>query len=121
MKIIIAAGGTGGHLIPAQQLSDNLLKRKDIEITFVGNALSQNRNFKKEKYKYLDIPSSSFSKKNLFKSLFLLLKGFLKSLFILRKIKPGLIVGFGSYHTFPLMLAAKFFRKKYVFIYIFVL
>ena len=45
MKIIISAGGTGGHMIPAQQLSQKL---KDHEIYFVAKGLDQNRNFQKK-------------------------------------------------------------------------
>lgn len=109
MKIIIAAGGTGGHLIPAQQLADELLSHGE-SVHFMGAKLSSNRNFKSEKYPFYDIKSSPLNK-NFFKSACLIFSGLMSSLHLLIKMKADLIVGFGSYHSFPILLAALFLRK----------
>ena len=45
-KILIAAGGTGGHLFPAQDLAKSL-RQKGAKITFAGFALKKNPFFQK--------------------------------------------------------------------------
>lgn len=109
-KVVISAGGTGGHLIPAQQLADKLVKK--VDPVFLAKGLSDNNNFRKEKFKYRDIASSP-AKKNL-SSLFSILKGTLQSILFFHKNKIDIVVGFGSYHTFPVLLAAFLCRKKIV-------
>lgn len=110
-KIIIAAGGTGGHLFPAQSLARDL--KNKIEVVFVGSKLSKNPFFEKEDFSFFEVESSNFSKKNNpLKSLFKLLKGTFQSLKILKREKPDLIIGFGSFHSFPVLLAALLTRKK---------
>ena len=44
--------------------------------------------------------------------LFKILKGFLKSVYLIFKFKPSLIVGFGGYTSIPTILAGKFFNVK---------
>lgn len=110
-KIIIASGGTGGHLYPAQSLARSL--KQELEIVFVGGGLSENHFFEKENFSFFEVESSNFSRrKNPFTSLYKLMKGSLQSIQILRKEKPDFIIGFGSFHTFPILLAAFLMRKK---------
>jgi len=81
MKVIIAAGGTGGHVIPAQQLASILIKKKIAEdIFFAGKDLSSNQFMQKEKFSYIDISSSILSRKKAFSFLFKLTKGLFQSI-----------------------------------------
>lgn len=110
-NILIAAGGSGGHLLPAAQIA-KLLQKKDgcKEVLFMGSGLSKSAFFQKKEFRYHEIPSSSIRKKNpfrLFLSLCKLLQGALVSRKLLKKEKIDLVVGFGSYHSFPVLLAAK--------------
>lgn len=112
-KIVIAAGGTGGHLFPAQALAEEL-KNEDVDILFMGAGLSSNRYFNRDKHSFYDVPSATiFGKKilKLFQSLFHLIKGINSSRKLLKKEDPDLIVGFGSFHSFPVLLAAKLNKK----------
>lgn len=109
-KIVIAAGGTGGHLFPAQALALELLENKDqIEVLFAGTGLSSNRYFSKEQFRFQDILSSTpfrgkWSKS--LKSAWTIAKGVKQGLRVLQEFKPDVVVGFGSFHSFPVLLAA---------------
>lgn len=111
LNIIIAAGGTGGHLFPAQALALELIqKHPDTQITFVGAGLKKNQYFKKDLFPFLDIQSGTPFKKHpiqILKALFEISKGLIRCLRFIGRKKPDLIVGFGSYHTFPAIYAAK--------------
>jgi len=103
-RVIISAGGTGGHLFPAQALAEQLLDRdKDIEILFVAGRLSTNQYFDQTRYSYRDLPCGQLTLTggiNIF-------KGIIRARKILSDFSPDLVVGFGSYLTLPLLLAAK--------------
>lgn len=105
--IVIATGGSGGHVIPAEVLGDKLLK-SDMHVFFLGHKVKKNPFFKKTPENIrMDVLSASFSVKKL---PFFFLKvsvGFIQSLMKLLKNRPNCVIGFGSYHSFPVMLAAK--------------
>ena len=113
IKVLISASGTGGHLIPAIQLARKL-KNKGCDIFFAANGLKSRKIFREENFSHLDITASQISKKKLFFAFFKILYGFFQSLKLIYKYKPNVIVGFGSYHTFPVILAAYVLRKKIV-------
>ncbi len=113
LKVLISASGTGGHLIPAQRLAD-ILKKKDCDIFFAASGLSNRLFFQKENFSYLDISSSMINKKTIFIAFFKILKGLFQSLKLIIKYKPNVVVGFGSYHTFPVILASFLLKKKII-------
>lgn len=109
-KIIFAAGGTGGHLFPAQGLAEQILKIKpEMELLFAGANLSDNVHFDQTKFHCCDIASTTPFRGNifnLFKSIGTLLCGIVESLSLLSEKKPDLVIGFGSFHAFPILCAA---------------
>ncbi len=107
-KILIAVGGSGGHLFPAQAFADKHLKEQDCEILFAGAKLSENRYFHKEKYAYKDVRSATpfGGVKKTLSSIFPLLQGVKESLKLLEEFSPDCVIGFGSFHAFPLLTAA---------------
>ena len=105
-KILICAGGTGGHILPAMRLAKTLLKEEH-HVIFSGMGLSTNPYFEKEKFIFFDIPSFPVRLWHPLKMLSRWFKGIVKSFFLLKRFKPEIIVGFGSFHTFPLLLCAK--------------
>lgn len=95
-KTVLAVSGTGGHLFPAQALAKELK-----EVLFIGPNLSTNRFF------FHEFPSVNISAG---KTPWKILRGVLESLKIFKKERPRLVVGFGSYHSLPPLIAALLLR-----------
>ncbi|KIC71315.1 undecaprenyldiphospho-muramoylpentapeptide beta-N-acetylglucosaminyltransferase [Candidatus Protochlamydia amoebophila] len=113
-RFMITAGGTGGHIFPAQGLAQELIKKTfSSSILFVAGGLSTNKYFDRSIFPFQEISASPLFSKNPFKLLkgvFNLLRGVWQSIRIIRKFKPDVVVGFGSYYTVPPLLAAKILR-----------
>lgn len=110
-KLMITVGGTGGHVFPALTLAKQLLALDPkIEILFVGGGLSKNRYFEQRTFTFKDVSCGTLPLSKPIKALkntFKIGKGIWESRKIIRGYSPDLIVGFGSYHTLPTLLAAK--------------
>lgn len=107
-KILIATGGTGGHVLPALAFADECLEKfEGIDFHFVGGKLSTNRFFK-QRYPFSEVACGKFSKNPfiLFFELLSILIGVYQSLKLMLKYRPDLIIGFGSFYTFPILMAA---------------
>lgn len=108
-KIMIAAGGTGGHIFPSIALAKQLKDTHDTEVLFVGGGLSKNRFFEKNQFNYVEVECGPLSK-NLLKSLsssVKIMQGIRTSRKLIKFHQPHCLVGFGSYYTFPTLVAAK--------------
>ncbi|MCX6987049.1 MAG: UDP-N-acetylglucosamine--N-acetylmuramyl-(pentapeptide) pyrophosphoryl-undecaprenol N-acetylglucosamine transferase [Chlamydiae bacterium] len=115
-KVLIAAGGTGGHMFPAQALAQDLVK-EGYDVYFAGAKLDSNQYFQRDLFSYTTIASATLKKTNpisYFKTFANLLKGLYQSWRVIQKSQPDLIVGFGSFHTAPILMAATLKAKKYV-------
>jgi len=110
-KVLITVGGTGGHLFPAQALARQLQSSdQDVDLLFLGHGLGQNPYFLQDEFPFKEVSSATFTRKKLWKSVLncgVITKGILSSLGIIRKYKPDVVVGFGSYHSLPGLIAAK--------------
>ncbi len=110
MKVMIAAGGTGGHIYPALALAE-MLKKEDssTEIVFFG---SDNRMEAKvipdAGYRFYGITMSGMNGRIAAKaaSLLSLIKAEKECRKILHQEKPDICVGFGNYISVPLIKAA---------------
>ncbi len=112
LKILIASGGTGGHVIPAYSLASYLIKNKN----FV-ELVTDIRGLKfLENYKELNLTinnSSTIFKSNIFKipfALLVIIGSFIKSFLILKKLKPNIVFGMGGHSSFTICLAAKILK-----------
>jgi UDP-N-acetylglucosamine--N-acetylmuramyl-(pentapeptide) pyrophosphoryl-undecaprenol N-acetylglucosamine transferase len=112
-QVLIAAGGSGGHLLPSKQLAEMIKTKGYPSPIFMGNGFKKASYWTDSGFKVIEVPSASIRKKNpfaLLRSLVSLLKGTWMSLGILRNQKVDVVVGFGSFHSFPVLLAAKLLR-----------
>jgi UDP-N-acetylglucosamine--N-acetylmuramyl-(pentapeptide) pyrophosphoryl-undecaprenol N-acetylglucosamine transferase len=105
-KVILSAGGTGGHLFPAQNLAESL---HTWDILFVAGGLAKNRFFDRSRFAHKEVSCATFSLKKPFQVALgccKILEGISQSKKILREFSPDLVVGFGSFFTFPMLTAA---------------
>lgn len=113
-KILIATGGTGGHIYPAMALAQQF---DGCEVLFVGGGLSQNRYFDKDAFNYRTVACGAFTDKSpwsLLRSCMNISRGIWQSCKIIREFKPDVAVGFGSYYSFPPLIAAKLMKVPFV-------
>ncbi len=117
-KIIFSAGGTGGHILPAQNLMRHL-SSKGYKVLLVTDSRGANFMNKNSDFKSYILKSGTPTNKNILKkfiSLFVIFYSVIKSTYILKKEKPDLVFGFGGYASFPVSLASKIFNLP-LFIY----
>lgn len=110
-KIVLATGGTGGHVFPAQALAERL-GRLDAppKLLFMGGKLASNPFFDKSFYPFCEVPCGQLPLKHplkALKGLWTMAQGIRQSFLVLKKFRPDLVVGFGSYHSFPVLVAAR--------------
>jgi UDP-N-acetylglucosamine--N-acetylmuramyl-(pentapeptide) pyrophosphoryl-undecaprenol N-acetylglucosamine transferase len=106
--IVLSAGGTGGHLFPAQALATELARRgrrivvmtdsrgKNYQAAFPGASIEA-------------VPSASFASSSIFARMlapFEIVWGVVVGWTKLRRLKPAAVVGFGGYPSLPVMVAA---------------
>ncbi len=114
-KILFAVGGTGGHLFPAQALASELTSHDgEIDVFFGGGRLGSNPFFNKLKFPFREISAASPFRSNPIEALFKLLVGVRESFSLCKEYQPDLVIGFGSFYSFPLLLAAKFKKIPYI-------
>jgi UDP-N-acetylglucosamine--N-acetylmuramyl-(pentapeptide) pyrophosphoryl-undecaprenol N-acetylglucosamine transferase len=111
-RVIIAGGGTGGHIFPAIAIA-NALKRIDesIEILFVGaNGRMEMEKVPQAGYKIEGLDITGFNRSSLIKNIglpFKLMKSFLQVRTIFKKFKPDAAIGVGGYSSFPVLRFAQ--------------
>ncbi|MDX9708265.1 MAG: undecaprenyldiphospho-muramoylpentapeptide beta-N-acetylglucosaminyltransferase [Trichloromonas sp.] len=112
MKLLLAGGGTGGHLFPAVALAQRLLANEaGSEVLFVGTAQGIEARILPE----LGLPLATIKigglvGKGLLRQLAMgprLLASVRQSWRILKKFRPDVVVGVGGYASGPVLLAAK--------------
>ncbi|MDE2446975.1 MAG: undecaprenyldiphospho-muramoylpentapeptide beta-N-acetylglucosaminyltransferase [Alphaproteobacteria bacterium] len=102
--IMLAAGGTGGHLFPAQALAETLVQRGfRTQLMTDERVRDYGKNFPAEKAHIVESASPS-PKRPL--SMLKLYRGYRAAKAILRAEKPLAVVGFGGYPSFPPIYAA---------------
>lgn len=110
--ILLAAGGTGGHLFPAEALGAVLMQRGlRVRLVTDARAVRYSGLFSDS---LLDVvPSETVRSKNplaLARTGFMLAVGTVTALNLLRRLKPAAMIGFGGYPTLPPLLAARLLR-----------
>ncbi len=111
-KIIIAGGGTGGHIFPAIAIANALQQlQPGIEILFVGaKGRMEMEKVPQQGYKIRGLDITGYNRSSLIKNIGLPFK-IIQSFFQVRKIlsdfQPDAVVGVGGYSTYPVLRYAQ--------------
>lgn len=111
MRVIISAGGTGGHIYPALAIVNCIkVKEPDSEFLYIGTHNRMEKDIvPKYDIPFIGIEMYGFNRKNLLKN-FKTIKCLFKSKRQLKKIikefNPDIVIGVGGYITFPVITTA---------------
>ena len=110
--ILLAAGGTGGHIFPAEVLAEGLLARGH-EVALVTDKRFSEYNASHQQGVLGQIPIYFVSAGTLgggiiskLRGVCAIVVGIFQARALVKKLKPQAVVGFGGYPSFPTMLAA---------------
>lgn len=112
MRVIVSAGGTGGHIYPALAIIDKIKDQEpNSEFLYIG---THNR-MEKDIVPHKNIPFKAiemygFNKKHIlknFKTIKCLFKAFKECQTIIKEFKPDIVIGVGGYVTVPVIISAK--------------
>ena len=117
MRMMIMAGGTGGHVIPALAVAKDLLS-KGVEVSWIGTpegmeaSLVRSENIQFDSIDIKGLRKSGVARKLLMP--FMLTKAMLQSLAILMRRRPNAVLGMGGFVSVPGALASFLLRKPLV-------
>jgi len=106
--IVLSAGGTGGHLFPAQALATELLRRGR-RIVVMTDTRGRNYDTVFPGVTIDTVPSASPNNTDVAGQIlapFEILRGILIGFVKLLRLKPAAVIGFGGYPSLPVMIAA---------------
>src|SRR3990167_6119440 len=115
-KLLIIAGGTGGHIFPALAVAD-ALQQAGVVIEWMGTTVGMEKKLVGDRYPMHFLPVKSLRGKGFLaklSSLFYLVGATLSALRIIYKMKPDAVLGMGGYASGPGGIAAFLLRKKLV-------
>ena len=114
IKIIFAAGTTGGHLYPALAIADYIKKKiENPDILFLISKRCSSYEIKKTGFKTTAIYGKEWNRNKLFSIIPCLLEAFLsliQSFILILRFKPDLVMGMGSYLSISPVIAAYLMR-----------
>ena len=117
MRVVITAGGTGGHIFPALALISKLKEKdKNVEILYIGTTDRMEKDIiPKEGIPYVGIEMRGLNRKNIFKNIDVMktyFKAVKKAKSELIKFKPDVVIGFGGYISAPVIYASSKLKIK---------
>ncbi len=117
MKVLIAAGGTGGHIYPGIAVANEIMRRDaSSEVLFVGTArgletkIVPDNGFQLSLINSAGLKSVGFAGK--VKGMMILPKSFLEARRLLKEFKPDVAVGAGGYVSGPVLMMASLMRIR---------
>ncbi|HVQ37016.1 MAG TPA: undecaprenyldiphospho-muramoylpentapeptide beta-N-acetylglucosaminyltransferase [Pyrinomonadaceae bacterium] len=111
MRVIIAAGGTGGHIYPGIAVAREILRREaKSEVMFVGTERGlENKLVPQAGFALSVIDSAGLKNVGLvarLRGLMLIPRSIFAARCVIRKFRPDLVIGAGGYVSGPVVLAA---------------
>lgn len=117
MKVIVSAGGTGGHIYPALAIINKLKEmNSNVEVLYIGTHNRMEKDIVPEKgipFESLEIYGLYRRKiyKNI-KTLKCFFKSYKKCIQIMKQFQPDIVIGVGGYVTAPVIMAAHKLKIK---------
>ena len=114
MKVVIAGGGTGGHLFPGIAIAEAINERyPTAEILFISTKRAFDAtHLTLNNFRFQPISSPPFSLKPTFPIIFL--KALISSVKILKQYQPNILIGLGGFGSVPPILAAIIWKIPFV-------
>ena len=111
-RLIIAGGGTGGHIFPAVAIANAIKEMQpDTEILFVGaEGKMEMEKVPQAGYNIKGLTIAGFKRNSLIKNIglpFKLVKSFLQVRTIFKEFRPDAVIGVGGYSSFPVLRSAQ--------------
>ncbi|HLO38617.1 MAG TPA: undecaprenyldiphospho-muramoylpentapeptide beta-N-acetylglucosaminyltransferase [Lacibacter sp.] len=112
VKVILAGGGTGGHIFPAVAIANAIRKlQPDAKILFVGaKGRMEMEKVPQAGYEIKGIDIIGFNRSSLIKNVglpFKLIRSFVQVRSIINQFKPDAVIGVGGYSSFPVLRFAQ--------------
>lgn len=112
LKVIIAGGGTGGHIFPAVAIGHALQSLSSgSELLFVGaKDKMEMEKVPQEGFEIVGLDIAGFNRSNMWKNILLpfkIIKSYFRARAILKDFQPDAVVGVGGYASFPMLRAAQ--------------
>jgi len=112
MKVVIAGGGTGGHIFPAVAIGHALQRLlHNTELLFVGaNGKMEMEKVPQEGFRIIGLDIAGFNRSNLLKNLSLpykLWKSRKQANQVIKDFQPDVVIGVGGFASFPMLYAAQ--------------
>jgi UDP-N-acetylglucosamine--N-acetylmuramyl-(pentapeptide) pyrophosphoryl-undecaprenol N-acetylglucosamine transferase len=114
-KIVIAAGGTGGHIFPALAIAERLSREENIFVSFIGGR-DMEKYLISPRFPLKNLPIIPFrpSPRKIFPYLLSFIFSLLSALLFLWKNRPNVVIGMGGYPTIPTLLSAIILRIPFI-------
>jgi len=111
MRMIVSAGGTGGHIYPALAIINKFKEMEpDLEVLYIGTHNRMEKDIvPKRGFRYEAIEIYGFSKRDILldiKNVFCISKAKKRCLKLMKEFKPDIVLGIGGYVTYPVIWAA---------------
>jgi len=109
-KILMAAGGTGGHIYPAISVAERL-REKEIEMIFAGSKYRMEKKIiPQHKFPFFAFPIARLSSMKGFVLFFI---SIFKAVRLIRKERVDIVFGWGNYTMVPFLIAAMACKKPF--------
>lgn len=111
MRVVVAAGGTGGHIYPALAIIERIKEKdKDSKILYIGTTDRMEKDIVPAKgIDFIGVEIQGLNRKHVFSN-FSVLKKFMKAISkskqIMKEFQPDIVIGVGGYITAPVLYAA---------------
>lgn len=118
MRVVLTGGGTGGHLYPGLAIADEIKKRTDCQILFVGTRDGIEAGVVPEKgYQFRTVWIGGFHRGRIGENILFpvrVIVSLVQALIMVSRFRPDVVLGTGGYVSWPVMMAGVLLRKRTV-------